>query len=347
MSYNKETGLYEGYIYCITNNVNGKQYIGQTSTTIGQRFIGHRYRAKHDSNQYIHNAMRSYGIENFIVKEVKCISNGSLSDLCNELDKLESYYISLYNTLNPNGYNNTVGGRQNDGFQIKERKVFQFSLQGDLIDEYNNLKEAADITGFDKTGISKCCLLETHSSYGYVWRYEDTLQDYNGYVSHWITKNETHNNLILSGQHILRGILQFDLNGNLIKQHDDIHCVVSFNKDIHILPECVYKCCYGKNYTHQGFVWRFVGDDFYKFPIKDTSIKNKENMTKSVDTLKKRTNLGIPIEMLSVEGQIIKKFSNIKIAAEYVKGDPSTIIKCCKGSYKTHKGYKWRYAVSL
>lgn len=34
MAYNKETGMYEGYIYKIINNINNKAYIGQTITTI-------------------------------------------------------------------------------------------------------------------------------------------------------------------------------------------------------------------------------------------------------------------------------------------------------------------------
>lgn len=32
MSYNKETGMYEGYIYLATNVINNKKYVGQTIT---------------------------------------------------------------------------------------------------------------------------------------------------------------------------------------------------------------------------------------------------------------------------------------------------------------------------
>ena len=34
MSYNKETGMYEGYIYKIVNDINDKVYIGHTQKTI-------------------------------------------------------------------------------------------------------------------------------------------------------------------------------------------------------------------------------------------------------------------------------------------------------------------------
>ena len=38
-----------------------------------------------------------------------------------------------------------------------------------------------------------------------------------------------------------------------------------------------------------------------------------------------------------------KEFPSAHDAARYVSGDPSPIIKCCKGKKKTYKGYKWGY----
>lgn len=39
MSYNSKTGKYEGFIYCIKNDINSLMYIGQTSSTLKHRFL--------------------------------------------------------------------------------------------------------------------------------------------------------------------------------------------------------------------------------------------------------------------------------------------------------------------
>ena len=71
MSFNKETGMYEGYIYKIINDVNDKVYIGQTVRTIETRWIQHKSSTKTKSdNLAIHNAMNKYGIENFDIYEI-------------------------------------------------------------------------------------------------------------------------------------------------------------------------------------------------------------------------------------------------------------------------------------
>lgn len=75
------------FIYVITNQVNGKQYVGQTSNTIERRFKQHISVAKTNKknrNSPIYHAMRKYGIENFVISEL---------EECNqeELDEREIY----------------------------------------------------------------------------------------------------------------------------------------------------------------------------------------------------------------------------------------------------------------
>lgn len=51
----------------------------------------------------------------------------------------------------------------------------------------------------------------------------------------------------------------------------------------------------------------------------------------------------IPIEQLDKNNNIINTFSSIKLAAETLHLDASTICKCCKGKQKTCGGFHWRY----
>jgi group I intron endonuclease len=99
-------------IYKITNNINGKYYIGQ-SIDIDRRWYDHKYKAfnKNDIsyNSAIHSAMRKYGLKNFTL---------SIIEECQEedLDKKERYWINQLNSLVPNGYNILEGGQLNRSY---------------------------------------------------------------------------------------------------------------------------------------------------------------------------------------------------------------------------------------
>lgn len=94
-----------GFIYKITNNVNGKVYIGQTIQTVKERFYQHCATKCSDSvlNMAIHKAIKKYGKSNFTIEVIEEVDKDSLNDR-------EKFWIEYYNSYN-NGYNSTRGGQ--------------------------------------------------------------------------------------------------------------------------------------------------------------------------------------------------------------------------------------------
>ena len=54
----------------------------------------------------------------------------------------------------------------------KERKVYQYSLNGDLINKFTSLKEASKNTGFNYGCISHTCRGGWSTYKGFRWSYE-------------------------------------------------------------------------------------------------------------------------------------------------------------------------------
>ena len=90
MSFNKETNMYEGYIYKITNDVNDKIYIGQTITTIKERWSQHKSSGTlGNSHLVISRAINKYGFRAFYMQEIEKHSCNTLEDLHEKLDERE------------------------------------------------------------------------------------------------------------------------------------------------------------------------------------------------------------------------------------------------------------------
>lgn len=118
-----------GYIYKITNKLNNKIYIGQTTKTRpSDRFSQHRYNARHINTEksvsYLHRAMNIDGIDNFIFEIIEQIDNSLLNER-------EQHWIKECNSLVPNGYNLTAGGEGTQGFlrpqSVEEREKRKIS----------------------------------------------------------------------------------------------------------------------------------------------------------------------------------------------------------------------------
>lgn len=95
-----------GYIYCITNLLNNKRYIGKTTKNPEERFKEHCVdsQKKRCEKRPLYDAMNKYGIENF---RLDVLESGISQDV---LSQREIFWIKELQTFGSGGYNATCGG---------------------------------------------------------------------------------------------------------------------------------------------------------------------------------------------------------------------------------------------
>ena len=118
-------------IYCITNLINKKRYIGQ-SRNIVNRF--NSYRRGEFSNDHITNSVEKYGWDNFKIEVlINCDEN--------ELDHYEVELIKAFNTMdNKIGYNKVSGGNTNKVISEETRKKIGEASKGRTFSEESKTK---------------------------------------------------------------------------------------------------------------------------------------------------------------------------------------------------------------
>lgn len=122
----------KGFIYKITNKINGKSYIGQTIQDVKERFYQHCATKCSQAilNMVIHKAINKYGKSNFTIEVIEEVESTNLNDR-------ERYWIRYYDSYN-NGYNSTEGGQ--DGI-----KLFKNLDTESIVREYKSGKSLREI----------------------------------------------------------------------------------------------------------------------------------------------------------------------------------------------------------
>lgn len=98
-------GAMYGLIYCITNTVNGKQYVGQTTYTIKERWGWPLKSLPFSPTCAINSAVRKYGPESFTIVQI------DEAESQDELNEKEVHHIARLGTYG-GGYNLTPGGKK-------------------------------------------------------------------------------------------------------------------------------------------------------------------------------------------------------------------------------------------
>lgn len=106
-----------GRVYLITNSVNGKRYVGQTTQALEARFRQHR--ALQAKCRALEAAIRKYGHDCFTIMELATARNQE------ELNELEARFVVELSTLSPRGYNLRQGGGAKGAMHPETKEIMR------------------------------------------------------------------------------------------------------------------------------------------------------------------------------------------------------------------------------
>ena len=156
-----------GIIYKVTNQENGKIYIGQTIQTLNERKNKHYYKARQEEyTTHFINALRKYPEEVFIWEII------DEAETQEALDEKEKYWIAYYNSVEE-GYNTKDGGQTivvTDKFlkQCGSYPFYAFDLEGNKLGEFLNQREFSRQYGVGKGDIYRMLHNQTHYCNGVI-----------------------------------------------------------------------------------------------------------------------------------------------------------------------------------
>ena len=125
-------------IYKITNLINGKIYVGQTTVELEKRWKQHLKKNKKCIG--VKNAILKHGAENFKIEEIDGANN------LTELNYKEWLWVYKLNSLSPNGYNLKEGGG-NRKLSEETKNKLRCLNQSKVIDKEVREKISKTMTG--------------------------------------------------------------------------------------------------------------------------------------------------------------------------------------------------------
>jgi len=209
-------------IYKVTNKINNKIYIGQTSKQLKERQNSHIWSANNDSSCHFHKAIRKYGINSFIWE---------IEDICNsveELNEKEIFYIKKYETLNK-GYNMTLGGSGVSGYKLSnERKLAIGELSKNR--RYKRTNEYKENMSKIMKGKGKG--RKNHNRLPLSQDYKDNMASALGGKLFYVLKD----------------------NSVIGEFNNQATCAKDLNLDRTLINHCLN----GKRQTHKGYVFKYI-----------------------------------------------------------------------------------------
>lgn len=219
----------KGIVYRANNKITDESYIGITTNSIRQRQLDHVERALRGEPGKFYEAIATYGSDVFNWEQIDTAYS------TNELAEKEKQYILSYNTMEE-GYNTDSGG----GIS---KTVYQYNMKTlELVDEYSNLRSAAERINATKQDISRACLSANGELGGFYWNYKKME----------IFKPK--------GDSRKKQVLQLDMNYDLVGEYNS---VAEASQSTGISKTCISRVCRNERQSSGGYIWRYCEEDEY------------------------------------------------------------------------------------
>ena len=318
-------------VYCHTNKVNGKKYIGLTS----QRLLSQRSKGgkAYKGCRYFWNAIQKYGWDSF---SHDVLESGLTRAQAKER---EQYYIALYDTQNPdNGYNIDNGGftpvemspegyasmRESiaRGKHPKARRVIVFDLTGRKIGEFPCMRDAEDFYGVKIN--YRHVKSQRGTCHGMIFRFKDDVCGIDFLPPEQVFKR--------CEQKFVRGenswhstpIVFFDvITGQRVAEFDCLVHAKSFVKGDISAALC------GRNKTVGGYVCKYAKDVVGVDVLPATELPHYETTGKCV-------------EQYLPDGTLLAVFQSAVEAEKETGISRKTISNCVRHKCYLGGGYVWR-----
>lgn len=194
------------------------------------------------------------------------------------------------------------------------KTVYQFTVNGEFISSYKSLLEAEIATNpnFNVNNGSGSSIGEAiknnKTAHGYVWSYDKEFRFNPEEYRNW------------------SAVDQYSMDGKLLNTYKSLtEAAYSIGKTIENVSS-ISSVCVGRTFTAYGFVWRYKGEPFDKFPTKRIYTNNR------------------PVDQYTRDGVFVASYESAKIAGLSLGTQSyNSITTCCKGRIKTAFDYVWRY----
>lgn len=310
------------YVHIIPKNITGKDhdkyYVGMTGDNPEHRYgiNGHNYRSKS-----FKNAINKYGWDNI---EHEILATDLTYDEASDFEKI--MIAKLRSNVYQYGYNRTAGNNSVDPDMIAHlsKKVYQFTLDGNLIAIYKSIAKASRDTD---AGESSICLIansktKISGSSKYIWRFEKDVELIDGVYK---MKNVDR---ILEWK-----VYQFDSNGNFVRKYlSPKHASEKTGIPYDIIHGQLRAKSTKRIARKHDFIWRWdidvdVIDGAYR--IKESSDANPI--------------LGIDVYQFDSTGSFVSFYKNALLASNASGVSQSAILRQVKNKpKKIFTPYYWR-----